>query len=179
MLFVTSRERTIQTPCSHEPATPGRSTGTEAAAGCAGWPVAAARHRVRMLGKRQQKAAVLMPATAAPSNTPRMPHTQLSCCQSAARVPMPPTPQAQPEIRARSCRQSPHRSSHHSGATVPRTIFCAFDVFCSRCCSAMQCVQVQWRCSISLVEHQGAQHACRLAHLANRSLCLRSSSWWW
>ena len=128
VLFVTSRERTIQTPCSHEPATPGRSTGTEAAAGCAGWPVAAARHRVRMLGKRQQKAAVLMPATAAPSNTPRMPHTQLSCCQSAARVPMPPTPQAQPEIRARSCRQSPHRSSHHSGATVPRTIFCAFDL---------------------------------------------------
>ena len=80
MLFVTSRERTIQTPCSHEPATPGRSTGTEAAAGCAGWPVAAARHRVRMLGKRQQKAAVLMPATAAPSNTPRMrnaPHPAL------------------------------------------------------------------------------------------------------
>ena len=64
MLFVTSRERTIQTPCSHEPATPGRSTGTEAAAGCAGWPVAAARHRVRLLGKQQQKAAVLMPATA-------------------------------------------------------------------------------------------------------------------
>ena len=55
MLFVTSRERTIQTPCSHEPATPGRSTGTEAAAGCAGWPVAAARHRVRLLGKQQQK----------------------------------------------------------------------------------------------------------------------------
>ena len=128
MLFVTSRERTIQTPCSHEPATPGRSTGTEAAAGCAGWPVAAARHRVRLLGKQQQKAAVLMPATAAPRNTPTMPHTQLSCCQSAARVPMPPTPQAQPEIRARSCRQSPHRSSHHSGATVPRTIFCAFDL---------------------------------------------------
>ena len=98
-------------------------------AGCAaGWPVAAARHRVRLLGKQQQKAAVLMPATAAPSNTPTMPHTQLSCCQSAARVPMPPTPQAQPEIRARSCRQSPHRSSHHSGATVPRTIFCAFDL---------------------------------------------------
>ena len=40
----------------------------------------------------------------------------------------PPTPQAQPEFRARSCRQSPHRSSHHSGATVPRTIFCAFDL---------------------------------------------------
>ena len=77
MLFVTSRERTIQTPCSHEPATPGRSTGTEAAAGCAGWPVAAARHRVRMLGKRQQKAAVLMPATAAPSNTPRMPRVSI------------------------------------------------------------------------------------------------------
>ena len=48
-----------------------------------------------------------------------MPHTQLFCCQSAARVPLPPTPQAQPEIRARSCRQSRQRSSHSpTGITV-------------------------------------------------------------
>ena len=118
----------MRTPCGHGPATPGRSTSTGEAAESAGRAVGAIRHRVRLLAKRQQKAAVLMPATAAPSNTPTMPHTQLSCCQSAARVPLPPTPQAQPEIRARSCRQSPHRSSHHSGATVPRTIFCAFDL---------------------------------------------------
>ena len=118
----------MRTPCGHGPATPGRSTSTGEAAESAGRAVGAARHRVCVLAKRQQKAAVLMPATAAPSNTPTMPHTQLSCCQSAARVPLPPTPQAQPEIRARSCRQSPHRSSHHSGATVPRTIFCAFDL---------------------------------------------------
>ena len=73
MLFVTSRERTIQTPCSHEPATPGRSTGTEAAAGCAGWPVAAARHRVRLLGKQQQKAALFWGIREAKLQTKRTP----------------------------------------------------------------------------------------------------------
>ena len=118
----------MRTPCGHGPATPGRSTSTGEAAESAGRAVGAARHRVCVLAKRQQKAAVLMPATVAPSNTPTMPHTQLSCCQSAARVSLPPTPQDQPEIRARSCRQSRQRSSHHFGAAVSQTIFCVFDL---------------------------------------------------
>ena len=118
----------MRTPCGHGPATPGRSTSMGEAAESAGRAVGATRHRVRVLAKRQQKVAVLMPATAAPSNTPTMPHTQLFCCQSAARVPLPPLPQAQPETRAPPCRQSPSRSSHRFGATLPRTASCDFDL---------------------------------------------------
>ena len=49
----------MRTPCGHGPATPGRSTSTGEAAEGAGRAVGATRHRVRLLAKRQQKAAVL------------------------------------------------------------------------------------------------------------------------
>merc|ERR1719473_1772861 len=57
-----------------------------------------------------------------------MPQNQLCCCQSAAIVPLPQLPQAQPETRAPPCRQSPSRSSHRFGATLPRTASCDFDL---------------------------------------------------
>ena len=68
----------MRTPCGHGPATPGRSTSTGEAAESAGRAVGAARHRVCVLAKRQQKAAVLTASHCSPQQYPQnAPHPVL------------------------------------------------------------------------------------------------------